>query len=109
MRPIPPRMRRELAEAPRMKECPLKPRYSLYGPCGSGIEWHHVWTYAGTQINEVWAIVGACRRHHEAVKTNPLVRDAFEIISLKLSHLADLQKYPRKNWHQIKKSLGIIP
>ncbi|MDE2022434.1 MAG: hypothetical protein KGI71_06000 [Patescibacteria group bacterium] len=110
MRPIPAPMRAKLEQQPRMKRCALASAQDLYGMCSGRLthpEWHHVWTYAGQQINEPWAIVGACSRHHEMVKSDRAVRMAFEAASLLLATEEDLAKYPRKNWKQIKKSLGI--
>ncbi len=103
-------MRVELEALPRMKRCTLAPVQDLYGACSGRLthpEWHHVWTYAGQQINEPWAIVGACSRHHEMVKADRAVKMAFEAASLLLATEEDLARYPRKDWDQIKKSLGI--
>lgn len=93
----------------RMKRCSIWHLVALYGPCSGRTEWHHVWTYAGKQINEVWAIVGACHRHHEMVKEDPAVRMAFESCSLALAAPEDLLAYPKKHWSQIKATLGIQP
>jgi len=49
------------------------------GGCGGRIEWHHVFIYAGRQLNEKWAIVPACHDHH--AKAEPL-REHFEHIAL---------------------------
>jgi len=106
MRPIPPKMRQELASDPRMRQCSVWTPNARYGPCEGRIEWHHVWTYGGKQINEPWAIVGACHQHHEDVKKEPETRKAFERYSLGLATAADLMKYSRKGWDQIKKSIA---
>ncbi len=103
-------MRAELEQQSRMKRCTLAPVQDLYGACSGRLanpEWHHVFTYAGQQINEPWAIVGACSRHHEMVKTDRAVKMAFEAASLMLATDEDLARYPRKDWNQIKKSLGL--
>lgn len=104
MRPIPNKMREDLAELPRMQTCTVK--HFGFGFCEGRIQWHHVWKYAGTQINEMWAILGACERHHRLVDSEWLVRDAFMRASLRLATAEDLAKYPRKGWAQIKLSLG---
>ena len=75
------------------------------GACVGRIQWHHVWEYQGRQINEVWAILGACELHHERVKTTWQVKEAFERRSLELASKEDLAKYPRFNWLQRKKYL----
>ena len=107
MTPIPPAVRGVLAGLRRMKRCALAPLQGLYEPCEGRVEWHHAFLYAGKRIQEVWAIVGACHHHHDMVKSQRAVQMAFETASIKLASEADLAEYPRKNWKQIKKSLGI--
>lgn len=77
--------------------------------CNGKIDWHHVWSTYGTegQINEVWAILGVCQKHHRMVDEDPKVRDALRRRSLELATEKDLIKYPRGNWEQMKKSLNI--
>lgn len=109
MRPIPQKMRQELEKLPRMKQCTLAPLQDLYGPCEgrkTNPEWHHVWMYAGKQINELWAILAGCSRHHR-MATDPAIKAAFETASLMLVTPEDLSNYSRKDWAQIKKSLGM--
>lgn len=111
MRPIPSRMRQELEGLPRMKRCTLSSVQDLYGACSGRLrnpEWHHVWTYANKQINELWAILAGCTYHHEEVKKDRAVKDAFEAASLMLATPEDLAKYPRANWEQTMKRLGIL-
>lgn len=100
MRKIPPKLRKEIEESGINKFCAL---------CGSknNVEWHHVWIYAGKQINEKWAIVGACKEHHDRVNKELAIREFFEVISLIRATDKDLEKYPRKNWNQAKKYLKI--
>ena len=105
MRPIPLKMRAELAEEPRMKVCVVKGLG--FGECEGRIEWDHCWIYAGRQINELWAILGVCNKHHYEKNGNQLLKESIARKSLQLATDEDLQKYPRKNWAQIKKSLGM--
>ena len=110
MRPIPPAMRAELEQQPRMKRCELSVLQDVYERCEGRTmhpEWHHPWIYAGKQINEPWAIVAACSKHHKMVDSDRAVKMAFEAASLMLATDEDLARYPRKDWDQIKKSLGI--
>lgn len=104
MRPIPKKMRDEIEASRINKLCALYGSRH-FGMCSRKIEWHHVWIYAGRQINEPWAIVGACTIHHDEVKSNRDVKRAFERISLSRASLDDLEKYPKKDWLQIKKQL----
>lgn len=105
MRLIPLAMREELAALRRMKECTVK---NLgFGECTKKLEWDHVWQYAGRQINEPWAILAVCSGHHYDKPGNRLLNEAIMRASLRLTTEEDLAKYPRKNWAQIKRSLGL--
>lgn len=81
--------------------------WSLYD-CSQGLEWHHVWIYGGRQINEKWAIVPACKFHHDSVKNNKKVKELFERVSLVIATERELKKYPNFDWKQYKKYLKII-
>lgn len=78
-----------------------------FGACWQKVEWDHVWIYAGRQINEKWAIVGVCKKHHAAKEGNLLLKDSIARASLRLATEEDLAKYPRKNWVQIRRALGL--
>jgi hypothetical protein len=56
MRPIPKKLLNQLLADPRNQHCTKCKRH--------GTELHHVWKYAGKQINEAWAIVGLCTKCH---------------------------------------------
>jgi hypothetical protein len=56
MRPIPHKLRRELGLDPFMKIC--------VHCSNEPVEWNHVWTYAGKQINEIWSIIPLCQHCH---------------------------------------------
>lgn len=107
MTPIPPAIRGVLQGLRRMKRCALAPVQDLYESCEGRVEWHHVFIYGGKQIQEVWNIVAACKHHHDMVTKQRAVRMAFEAESLMEATDADLAEYPRKNWRQIKKTLGL--
>lgn len=101
-------MKSELEQLPRMKRCVLDTLQDVYGPCDGRIEWEHVWTYAGRQINELWAIIGACHGHHLKKEGVPSIKDAFQTASLEIAILDELAKYPKAPWGQIIKSLGLV-
>lgn len=90
-----------------MKRCTLATVQDMYGECSGRVEWHHVWIYAGNQIQEPWAILAGCHHHHEQVKKDRAIKAAFEAASLSLATPEDLARYPRKDWAQIRKSLGL--
>jgi len=68
----------------------------------------YYWIYAGKQIDEPWAILPACEHHHKLVESQPAVKAAFEAASLVLVRDADLLKYPRRDWGQVRKALGLV-
>lgn len=108
MRSIPPKLRAELEVKPRMKICSIIADRVITAVCYGKIEWHHVWIYQGKQLNEAFGIVGACEKHHAAVKTSRIIKEAFERFSLEIATEDDLKKYPRKDWKQLMKYLGVI-
>lgn len=99
MRKISKRVMDILSIDPFMKRCCIR------GMCEGKIDWHHVWTYASRQIDEVWAIVPACKYHHDKAE-NPQIKAKFQLISLSRASPEDLQKYPKKDWQQIIKYLN---
>lgn len=103
MRPIPQTLRTLLEKEPRMKRCAA----SCFSLCEGRIEWDHVWIYAGRQINEPWAIVGVCKKHHYEKNGNREIKALVEEESLLHASVEDLEKYPRKDWTQELKKLGI--
>ena len=106
MRPISAPVKKKLELDPRMKLCPLR-HNRLVESCEGRVQWDHVWIYANHQIDEVWAIVGVCEKHHKEKDGDRYIKRIIERESLLRSTPEDLAKYPRKNWQQIKKSLGL--
>lgn len=102
MRPIPTNLRSDMADDKFYKYCCL----AGIGYCAGRVQWHHVWIYAGQQINEKWAIVPGCEHHHDQVQKEPSIKEAFERVSLSRATPDDLAKYPKKDWAQIKLALG---
>lgn len=100
MRPIPVKMRKEIAADPFMKNCA---RTDDSENCDGCITWEHCWIYAGKQINEPWAIIGICEYHHFG---EGMDKDRNQYISLQRATDEDLAKYPIKDWEQIKKYLA---
>jgi len=75
--------------------------------CGSKlVQFHHVFCYGRSHIQEEWAIQPLCVKHHDACTPNKntynqSIREQVEYISLQKATLADLAKYNKKNWGQI--------
>lgn len=92
-----------MAKDPFWKDCVV----SSLGGCEGKIDFHHMWIYAGRQINEKWAILPACRHHHDLVNRDIMVRDMFKWVSLRLATPEDLKKYPKTDWNLIKQYLKV--
>jgi len=88
MAPIPAKIKRLLSYDPFMKQC-------IYEGCAGIPEWDHAFTYAGNQIQEVWAIVPACEYHHRGPGFNKRYN---QFRALQRATSDDLAKYPRSNW-----------
>ena len=58
MRKISPKVKEKLLEEPQV--CAR----GKDGGCAGRITWEHALIYAGKQIDEVWAIIKLCERHH---------------------------------------------
>ena len=93
MRPIPEKMRKEMSEDLYMKKCCLSN--------SPAVEWHHVWKYAGQQINEKWAIMPLSKWYHIGVHSNKEVQEKVQYLSLLRATEKDLEKYPKKDWKQL--------
>ena len=105
---IPKRINDTLDCMPRMRVCPLADSQVMFGTCEGRLERHHVWIYAGRDIQELWAILSPCSKHHAMVKTDRRVKEALERISLEFATNAQLSKYPKRGWQQLRKHLKAI-
>lgn len=61
MNNIPARLRKELSEDPEYSECSMR---GIHSSCDGRITWEHALTYKSKQIQERWAIVPLCEKHH---------------------------------------------
>ena len=95
MRPIPPKLKKQLAADPFMKFC-IK---DSEGDCDKPINWHHAFIYRGRQVNEPWALLPVCAYHH---RPGVLDNDYAQFIGMRRATYADLAKYPRVDWEQLK-------
>ena len=95
MRPIPQKLRKQLSEDPEYKVCIIKDQIQ-YGQCHGKITFQHALMYAGRQIQERFAILPMCVRHHLGDLHNQR-RD--EIIAMRRATEEDKLKYPRLQWN----------
>lgn len=64
--------------------------------CDGRITWEHVWIYASKQIQEKWAIIPLCWYHHLGTGLDKSIN---EMVSIGRATIADLKRYPKKDWH----------
>lgn len=97
MRPIPSKLRNQIAKNPWMKKCCVP-------GCGNttDVTWEHALKWAGRQINEAWAIIPLCWHHH---LYTGLDKRFNEWVALHRATDDDLAKYPKHNWFQDLKAL----
>lgn len=101
MRPIPDKLRKEMADDPFYKKCCL-----LNTVCQGRIEWHHGIIYAGRQLNEKWAIIPLCHHHHEKVMYEEIKDKTYYIMLNRVSD-DELRKYSKAiDYIRLKKILN---
>ena len=96
MRPIPIKLREQIANDPFMRSC-------IYKGCPNPPEWEHSFLYGNRQINEWWAIVPVCAYHHRGKGLNKEYNQYRAIIRPDINEV--IKKYPNKNWEQLKNYL----
>lgn len=75
MRPIPPKLRKEMASDPEYKKC-MRNELLHDHECGADpltgklIDWEHAIIFGGQQVNEKWAIIPICYKVHRGDKLN---------------------------------------
>lgn len=99
-KPIPMAMRREMAEMPFYKLCALRSEHECAGINGGPIyriTWEHAMIYAGSKVNEIWAIIPLCEWSHLGKGLN---KEKNQWIALCRATDEDLAKYPKSDWRQ---------
>lgn len=99
MRPISPKFRKQIDEDPYYRVCARK-GYD----CSGRITIEHAYIYAGRQIDEMWNFVPLCEHHH---LYDGLDKKENQRLALQRATPADLAKYPKKDWQQERRWLGL--
>ena len=99
MRPISPKLKANLNADPYYKRCCME-----NNECKGRVQWHHVFRYGSDrQINEKWAILPGCEKHHTCASLSiKEIKEEFQRISLSRATADDLAEYPRMDWDQLK-------
>src|SRR3990167_1326227 len=93
MRPLPTKLRQQLANDPYYSKCA---RFDE--ECSGRITWELAFTYAGRQINEKWSIIPLCEYHHLG---GGLDKNYNRYLALKRATPEELAQYPREHWEQL--------
>lgn len=83
---IPRKLREEMADDPYYKTCARANQ-----DCRGRTTWEHAFTYAGRKIQEHWAIIPLCWRHHLGDLLDKKINRA---IAISRASDKDLKKYP---------------
>lgn len=108
MRPIPPSLKARMERDPMMHICTWNNQdcRNENGSRPARPEWEHAFLYANRQINEWWAIIGACWWHHRG---RGMVKSFLQWKCLQRVTEAELgeiqKKYPRTDWVALKNRL----
>ena len=102
MRPIPLKIRKQLAEDPNMKVCIYTSEDAPNHDCGGRITFEHAIVYSGRQVTDAWATVPCCENHNSG---RAMVKTYNRLRALEKATPEDLAKYPRVDWEQEKRFL----
>lgn len=100
MNKIPPKLKKKILADPYYKHCAREDT-----SCNGRITFEHAFLYAGKQVQEFWAIIPLCEFHHLGAGLNKRMN---EVLAVLRASREDLEKYPRKNWAQIRAYEGFI-
>lgn len=107
MRKIPAKMKKEMLDDPAYHFCMRNVMFNDH-ICRGRLTLEHAFIYAGTQINEKWAIISICAWAHDVDEwqdAGNLDKSKNQYIALMRATPEDLAKYPRGNWDQLKSHL----
>ena len=102
MRPMPLKLRVELAKDPFMALCIYRDEKAPNHGCSGRITWEHAFLNAGKQINEAWAIVPCCLNHNSGSSMVKSYNQYRSMLRAKELGVWDKikAKYPRTDWEQ---------
>lgn len=107
MRPIPKKLLKDILADPYYKKCVRHKEMK----CSGRITLEHALIYAGKQINEKWAILPVCEKHHAVNRfqdAGDLDKRYHEYVAVNRMTSEDEKKYPRVDWKQKRENLNKI-
>ena len=100
MRPIPPKLREQMADNKFYKQCCLQD-----SNCLGKIEWHHNLIFGGKQVNEEFCILPICNWHHDREK-HQIYKEKLNWIMWGRATNEQIQSYSKAiNYQQVKDRL----
>lgn len=97
MRPIPPATRERIANDPYFTKCARQS-----AECSKRLTVEHAIIIGGRQCNDYWCLVSLCWYHHLGKGLN---KEYNRYLALSHATDADLEKYPKSDFKQMKKYL----
>lgn len=88
MRPIPPKMRQEMADDSYYQVCAWHRKKHP----NKRLQWHHNLIHAGRQVNRKWAILPLCQEIHEIVSRRE-VREYLDWVMLSRAPENELEEF----------------
>lgn len=76
--------------------------------CGGRVTYEHAVQYASRQLNEKWAIIPLCEKHHGVLQyqdRGDLNKELNMYYAIIRATDKDLAKYPKRDWIQLKRYL----
>lgn len=107
MRPIPPKLKKEMLEDPAYHSC-MRNDFLHDHVCSGRLTLEHAIIHAGKQVNEKWAIISICAWSHDVDNFQDggnLDKEKNEYVALMRATEQDLEKYPKTDWEQKRKYL----
>jgi len=89
MRTIPEKLKNDMLSDPYYERCCL--RYE--SACSQKIDLHHNLIHAGKQVNEKFAILPVCRKHHNALEGDTTLKRTCDEIMRKRATDKQIEKY----------------
>jgi hypothetical protein len=86
MRPIPPKLKKEMASDPYYEQCCISRRRT------EKIDWHHNLIYAGRQVNEKWCILPLATSIHKNIEK---YKEQCDWIMVNRATDSDLQRFSK--------------
>lgn len=104
--PIPVAIREQLSDDPFMSDCIVD------FDCVGRIEWDHAFKYQGKRVNELWAILPKCHKHHDG-RSSHVETISRLYLRMRIAHFNAFREfkvnYPKSDLYKGIEGNGIFP